>query len=147
MAGIVCAIRGGPDSQPTIGAAISLALKQKLQLYFLYIVNLDFLSHTNSSRVQAITQEMQQMGEFILLTAKASADSQGVSAQGIVRQGNVMEEIANLCHELEAGFLVMGSPKAQQGHSVFTEERLAEFVDWAERQTGAKVVLAGGNET
>jgi nucleotide-binding universal stress UspA family protein len=147
MAGIVCAIRGGPDSQPTIGEGITLALREKLPLYFLYIVNLDFLSYTSSSRTQAITKEMQQMGEFILLAAQASADAKGVSAQGLVRQGNVMEEIAGACHELKADFLVLGSPKGQQGESIFSEERLAKFIEWAEQQTGAQVVLVGGNDS
>lgn len=72
MTGIVCAIRGGPASQPTITHAVSLAQETGLPLYFLYIVNLDFLSHTTSSRVHTITQEMEQMGEFLLLTAHAA---------------------------------------------------------------------------
>ena len=39
MSGIVCAIRGGPDSQPTIRRAISLAKETNLSLYFLYVIN------------------------------------------------------------------------------------------------------------
>ena len=69
MSGIVCAIRGGPDSQPTIQTAIEVAKKSDQTIYFLYIVNLDFLTYTSTSRVQVVAQEMHQMGEFILLTA------------------------------------------------------------------------------
>ena len=50
MPGIVCAVRGGPASQPTIEKAIALALETGLPLCFLYVVNLDFLSQTPTSR-------------------------------------------------------------------------------------------------
>ncbi len=64
MSGIVCAVRGGPDSQPTISKAIAWAKETELPLYFLYVVNLDFLTHTSSSRVHTVTQQIEQMGEF-----------------------------------------------------------------------------------
>jgi nucleotide-binding universal stress UspA family protein len=141
MSGIVCAVRGGPDSQPTISKAITWAKETGLPLYFLYVVNLDFLTHTSSSRVHAVTQEMQQMGEFILLTAQSEASAHGVTAQGIVRQGNVMEEITKLCHEMEAGYLVVGSPKGKEEQNVFTQDAMTNFVARIEQQTGAKVVM------
>jgi Na+/H+ antiporter NhaD/arsenite permease-like protein len=81
MSGIVCAIRGGPHSQPTIDEAISLARETDLPLYFLYIVNLDFLAHTTSARTHTINLGMEQMGEFILLAAQSRvADQEPVVA-------------------------------------------------------------------
>jgi nucleotide-binding universal stress UspA family protein len=144
MGGIVCAIRGGPDSQPTIGRAIELAQETGLTLHFLYVVNLDFLSFTSSTRVHTISKEMREMGEFILLTAQAKAASQGVEAEGVVRKGNVGDEIVALCHELKADYVVVGQPRLQRDESVFTQQLLEEFVEEAERLTGASVVLAGG---
>ena len=141
MGGIVCAIRGGPDSQATIARAIALAKDTGLPLHFLYVVNLDFLSYTSSSRVHTISQDMHQMGEFILLAAQDSASARGVTAQGVVRHGDVGEEIINLCHELQADYLVLGRPKVQREGSVFTQTQLAQFVERTEQQTGAKVVL------
>lgn len=142
MSGIVCAIRGGPDSQSTIARAIALAQEADLPLYFLYVVNLDFLSHTSSSRIHTISQEMHQMGEFILLTAESSAAAQGVTAQGVVRHGNVEKEIIGLCHELAADYLVLGRPRVQHEESVFTQDLLQQFIEQTEEQTGAKVVLS-----
>ena len=81
------------------------------------------------------------MGEFILLTAQSRASEHGVSAQGIVRHGNVMEEISRLCHELEATYLVVGSPKGQEERDVFTQDAMTYFVARIEQQTGAKVVM------
>jgi len=141
MSGIVCAVRGGPDSRPTIEKAIALAKESGLALHFLYVVNIDFLDHTIRSRVQTISQQMQQMGEFILLTAQAAAKVKGIEAQGDIRHGKVTQEINNLCHEVQADFLVIGRPKFHLEHSLFTEVHLAEFIERIERQTGAKVIF------
>jgi nucleotide-binding universal stress UspA family protein len=146
MSGIVCAIRGGPDSQATIAQAITLAQETGLPLYFLYVVNLDFLTHTTSSRVHTISEQMHQMAEFILLTAQASASNQGVRATGVVRHGNVGEEIVGLCHELAAEYLVLGWPRVQHEESVFTQELLRQFIERTEEQTGAKVILPEGGD-
>jgi nucleotide-binding universal stress UspA family protein len=144
MSGIVCAVRGGPDSKGTISDAISLAQQTGLPLYFLYVVNLDFLSHTTSSRVHTISEQMHQMGEFILLAAQDAAAARGVTAEGVVRHGNVSEEIIDVCRELRADYLVLGQPQVQTEDSVFTQELLRRFVERTEEQTGAKVVLPGG---
>jgi len=142
MSGIVCAIRGGPDSQATIAQAISLARETGLQLSFLYVVNLDFLTHTSSSRVHTISEQMHQMGEFILLTAQASAVAQGVTAQSVVRHGSIRDEMIDLCHELDADYLVLGRPQVRREDSVFTQDLLTQFIERTEQQTGAKVVLS-----
>jgi len=144
MTGIVCAIRGGPDSQTTISRAISLARETGLSLHFLYVVNLDFLTHTTSSRVRTISEEMRQMGEFILLAAQSKALAEGVPAETVVRQGNVGEEIVTLCRELATDYLVMGRPQIEQEESLFTHERLQAFIRDIEERTGARVVLSEG---
>ena len=84
MSGIVCAVRGGPASQPTIHKAILLAQETGQKIHYLYVVNLDFLERTASSRTHTITKELRQMGEFILLTAQVQAQSQGVDADGAI---------------------------------------------------------------
>ena len=142
MSGIVCAVRGGPESQPTIKKSIALSLDEKLPLYFIYIVNLDFLSHTSGSRTQVLSEEMREMGEFILYLAEENAKKQGVNATGVVLKGSVREEIAKYCHKIQADFLVMGKPKILKESSHFTEESFKNFISLTEEQTGAKVVLA-----
>jgi nucleotide-binding universal stress UspA family protein len=145
MSGIVCAVRGGPASQPTIAKAIALARETGLPLYLLYVVNLDFLSQAATSRVHTISQEMHEMGEFILLMAQETAIRQGISAEPVVRHGNVAEELIGLCHELEADYLVLGKPKLHREDSFFTQELLREFVVRTEEQTGATVVFPEGD--
>ena len=85
------------------------------------------------------------MGEFILLMAQETAARQDVSAEGVVRHGNVAEELISLCHELEADYLVVGKPKVEREDTVFTRELLREFAMRTEEQTGATVVFAQGD--
>ena len=144
MGGIVSAIRGGPDSEATITRAIALTKETGLPLSFLYIVNLDFMAHTMSGRVHMISEEMDEMGEFILLAAQSAASEAGVSSDGLIRHGNVREAIIDLCRELEPDYLVLGMPRVQKEASHFTEELLALFIDQTEAQTGTKVVLPDG---
>jgi nucleotide-binding universal stress UspA family protein len=146
MPGIVCAVRGGPASQPTISRAIGLAQETGQLLHFLYVVNLDFLTHTTSSRVHTISEQMSQMGEFILLMAQDAAARQGVKALGLIRHGNVGEEIIKLCHELAADYVVLGKPKVEQEDTVFTHDLLRQFIEQTEEQTGAQVILPEGSD-
>ncbi|MFN2165845.1 MAG: universal stress protein [Anaerolineae bacterium] len=141
MSGVVCAIRGGPDSQPTVERAISLAQHMDLPLYLLFVVDLEFLDRTASSRTQTISKEMAQMGEFILLMAQTKAEGQGVDARSVVRHGHVTEEIAAQCHEVDAAYLVIGRPQFENADSFFTSTLLSEFIQQIEAQTGATVIL------
>jgi nucleotide-binding universal stress UspA family protein len=125
----------------TINTAVDVALETSLPLRFLYVVNLDFLSRTSISRVSTISEQMRQMGESILLNAQARAAERGVEAETSVRHGQVGEEISAACHELNADYLVLGRPVPEREDNVFTQARLAEFVQSLEAQTGAKVVL------
>jgi nucleotide-binding universal stress UspA family protein len=145
MPGIVCAVRGGPASQPTIHRAITLAQESSTQILFLYVVNLDFLERTASSRTHTISKELRQMGEFILLTAQVQAQKQGIVAEGVVREGNVGEEIIRLCQETQADYVVLGSPKGEHEDNAFTRERLDLFIQLIEKTSGAKVILASEN--
>ena len=141
MSGIVCAIRGGPTSQPTIERAIALAKETQLPLHFLYVVNLDFLTYSESSRVRHLSEEMHEMGELIVLSAQEKAAAKGVEAHGEVRHGSVGEEIINLCRDLQAEYAVLGRPGGEREEDVFTRERLQRFMGVIRQESGAEVVL------
>jgi nucleotide-binding universal stress UspA family protein len=141
MSGIVCAIRGGPDSKPTIDRSIALAGETGLPIYFLYVVNLDFFTHTARSRVHTVAKEMHEMGEFILLTAQAKADAQGVRAEGVVRHGQVIDEIISLCQEISADYVILGEPRGREGIDNLAHEHLTQIGERITKESGARVVL------
>jgi nucleotide-binding universal stress UspA family protein len=142
MPGIICAIRGGPNSQPTINRAISLSQEKGQQIYFLYVVNLDFLVHTESGRTHLFYEQLDQMGEFILLTAQEQAKAKNVSAEGVIRHGQVREEIIGLAKEIRANYVVLGLPQRAEEINVFAEGMIGEYGKQIEEETGAEVIFA-----
>jgi hypothetical protein len=96
--------------------------------------------------VSTISEEMGEMGEFILLTAQEKASKQGITAEGVVRHGNVREEIINLSKELSADYVVLGLPQGQEEADIFVVDRIKDFGMTIEQESGASVVLAGGGE-
>jgi nucleotide-binding universal stress UspA family protein len=146
MSGIVCAIRGGASSKPTINLAIQTAIETKLPIYFLYVLNLDFLKRGRLSRTQTISEEMQELGEFILLSAQAQAEQQGVMAEGIIREGHVVGDvIIALCRELEANYVILGRPQEAKSENVFTHEQLDLFGRHIKEETGAEIIYPSGS--
>jgi nucleotide-binding universal stress UspA family protein len=146
MSGIICAIRGGPHSQPTIHKAIVTAKQHEISIYFLYVVNLDFLKHTEQSRTQVIQQEMGAMGEFICLKAQIEARREGVQANIAVREGSVTEEIIALCHEIKADYVILGHPQGEHATNIFDLKRLEKFRQILETETGAKVIFSQSDQ-
>ncbi|MGD2252600.1 MAG: universal stress protein [Anaerolineales bacterium] len=142
MPGIVCAIRGGPGSNPTIDKAVELAKEINEQLSFLFVVNLEFLAQTLSSRVATLSEQMHQMGEFILLNAQSRAEKQGVEAATHIGQGKVVDSIIDLCKELEARYVVIGRPRKGEGESPLSHSDVGGFLERLKQECGAKVILA-----
>ena len=127
MPGIVCAIRGGPNSQPTIDKAIELSLEMDLEVHFLFIVNLEFLQTSYKSHLNTIEEEIHQMGEFILLDVTSRASDKGIKANSFIRKGIVSEEIIKLCLEVSADYVILGKPKSDSDKNVITSDTLSEF--------------------
>jgi K+-sensing histidine kinase KdpD len=142
MAGIICAIRGGPSSQPTIVKSIQMAKDTGETIHFLYVVNLDFLTRSSSSKTNHISQEMREMGEFILLSAQEQASNLGVSSQGVIRDGQVVDEIIAYCSELEPSYVVLGHPQEEQEDNLLTSDRLQAFADRITEVCQATVVFS-----
>lgn len=140
MPGILCAIRGGPSSQPTINASIQLAKDTRETIYFLYVVNLDFLTHTSSSKTNHISKEIEEMGEFILLGAQEQAHSEGVKAESIIREGKVVDEIITCCEEVNPTYVILGRPQEDREDNLLTLERLHAFAERIVESCQAQVI-------
>lgn len=141
MTSIVCAIRGGSASIPTIDRAITLARETDLPLRFLYVVDMESISHIGSSRIHAVTKILRQMGDIVLQLAQARARDLGIMADRVIRCGNVKNEIRCLCQELKASFAVLGNPQGDHDKNAFTFESLRRFSQNNESEIGFKVIL------
>ncbi len=142
MPGILCAIRGGPSSQPTISKSIQLAQATGEIIYFLYVVNLDFLTRSTSSKTNHIAQEISEMGEFILLSAQEEAVNQGVTSEGVIRDGQVVDEIIAYCEQEKPLYVVLGRPEEEGENNLLSLERLHIFADRIKEVCQAEVVFS-----
>jgi len=146
MSGILCAIRGGPSSRPTIATSIQLAHETGEIIYFLYVVNLDFLTHSSSSKTNHISQEIHDMGEFILLSAQEQASEAGAQAEGVIREGRVVEEIISYCEDQNPLFVILGQPEEEGEDNLLSLERLQTFADRIKEACQAQVIFSSEDD-
>ena len=142
MSGILCAIRGGPSSRPTIATSIQIAQETGEVIYFLYVVNLDFLTHSSSSKTNHISQEIHDMGEFILLSAQEQASEAGAQTEGVIREGHVVEEIITYCEEQSPRYVILGQPEEEGEDNLLSTERLQTFADRVIEACQAQVIFS-----
>ena len=144
MSEIICALRGGPDSRATIRRALTLAQETSLPLHFLYVVSRDLVPDTTSCSANTVKERLRQMGSSMVLVAQAIANSHDIPARSAVRYGCVEDEIAGLCQDVNASYLVLSQPHDHRETSVFTPDRLVRFRARIEREAGVELVLAEG---
>jgi nucleotide-binding universal stress UspA family protein len=142
MSGIVCAVRGGPGSEATVEQGILAAQKSELPLYFLHVLNLDFLMQAPQSQLGTLSQEMMEEGEFIMLTAQTRAQEQGLRAHGLVRTGDIREQIYTLCRELDADYVLLGRPSSRGGANELSGGMMEELRQRIERETNSQFLFS-----
>ena len=139
MGKILCATRGGADSQPAQQAAIALAKERGDELVFLYVADSAFLDTIAAAVVVDVDAELEQMGRFQLLMAREQAAEQGVDAQIVIRHGHLRPSLLEAARQLQATWIVLGRPR--EDTAVFDEADLQEFARTLAAGTGAEVVM------
>ena len=81
------------------------------------------------------------MGEFILLSAQEQADKDGTLAEGVVREGQVIDEIIKFCEEQDPVYVVMGRPEEEREDNLLSLERLQGIVERINEVCQAQVVF------
>lgn len=74
---ILCATRGGESSHNTQDYAIKIAQERDVDILFLYVSNVEFLRNVAPVKYQDVQEELDKMGEFLLLMAQERAKAQG----------------------------------------------------------------------
>ncbi len=109
MAKILCATRGGQESYRAQDAASKLVREPGDELFFLYVVNIEFLDNTaRAVRPDIVEAEMEKLGRFLLEMARERAAEQGVKAEVMLRHGMLGEELAAVACELQVDTIMLG---------------------------------------
>jgi len=137
MGKILCATRGGEESEETRAWAIRLARLRGDALVFLYIADASFLDRIAAPVVVDVEKELERMGRFQLALACEQATEHGVAAEAIVRHGHLQAELIGAAREMGATLVVLGRPRGEA--SVFDEGALLAFAERIRAETGAEV--------
>lgn len=138
---ILCAIRGGPQSDLTMALAVELARKHNAQLVILHILDIDFLEFATLGRPSVMLNELRATFEFLLESLTKQAINQGVDVEDLILTGNLQRQIIETIHQQDAQILVMGSPIKSPGKNAFTKKSFAQFLEEIEAKTEAEVVV------
>ena len=134
---IVCAVRGGPESQETAKSAIDLALKAEARLTFFHVVDSGCLDCGEIARNSAAYREYLEQAESVLEALCTQAGQRGVRHVGFVlREGDTRQELRQLAVETDAELLVLGHPAHGAAHgagvdskrSLFREDEFHQFL-------------------
>jgi nucleotide-binding universal stress UspA family protein len=137
MGKILCATRGGEESEETQAAAIALTREQGHTLVFLYVADASFLDRIAAPLVVDVEGELERMGRFQLAIACEQAAAQGVEAQAVVRHGHLQTELVAAARDLGATLVVLGRPRERA--PVFDDEALDSFATQLRNETGVEV--------
>jgi nucleotide-binding universal stress UspA family protein len=139
MGKILCATRGGADSERTQQAAIALAKERGDELTFLYVADSSFLDNTAAPVVVDVERELDQMGRFQLSLARQQAVEQGVDAQVAMSHGHLQVQLVLAARQLGATTIVLGRPQGRT--AIFDEADLESFAHELGANTGAEVLI------
>lgn len=135
---ILCATRGGESSRNTQDYAIKIAQERHVDVLFLYVSNVEFLRNVAPVKYHDVQDELDKMGEFLLLMAQERAKAQGVAASIIVKSGAFNEALIEAAQETQAGLIVLGTPAKDN----LTERHyLDALVIELKEQTGIDAVI------
>ncbi len=125
MTKILCAIRGGEASIRLQDIAIELAKESEDELVFLYVVNVEFIDTASAVIRETVTQEMEKLGEFLLLMAMERARKQGVPASDMIRHGKLQEEFEAAASDPKIRKVIFGKPGEEGLYSLESLEKMA----------------------
>src|SRR3989304_1333287 len=120
MGVILCATRGGEASLESQDAAIALAKQAGDELIFIYVYDVEFLTHANYAlREDVVADELNRMAEFLMTMAVDRAKAQGLSSRSVIREGEFRAELLSALQEEEARLLILGRPGEDEQARLF----------------------------
>ena len=138
MGKILCATRGGEASIKAQRASIELAKERGDDLIFFMAFDMEFTAHAHYNlRSDVVSEEMEEMGEFLMLMAVDRAAKAGITAEYVVKEGNFKDMLKEAIEELEITQVILGRPAEEE--SRFRLEGLQALAGIIEDETGVEV--------
>jgi nucleotide-binding universal stress UspA family protein len=140
---IVCGVTGSTHAQKAALEAAALAKANNAKLTYVYAVDIGFLRSGITVQLPSEFAEdsLMHLGSHILEHAAKLAESQGVSAQQVVRKGPVLDVLRAVVSEEKADLLVLGHEKRTFFEKAFFKGEVEDHVQELKEQTGAEVTV------
>jgi nucleotide-binding universal stress UspA family protein len=141
MAGIECAVRGGPESRDTVTRVIDLSLEHAARLTFFHVMGADFLEHATVGPLSVVYRELVEIGTFAMLILCDRARRRGVAqVDYVVQEGDIRKRLRQFAVETQAEVMVMGQPTRSPGRNVFKADEFGSFVEELEREGNLHII-------
>lgn len=141
---LVCATRGGEGSRAAQLTAIEMARSHDLHLVFLYVVDAARISEYEEVLQEAVRAEFHWLANALLNIARQRAEQAGLSAEVVVLEGAVKEQIEQFLRRREATRLMLGAPRGTSPQ--FGDEAIERYARSIEQDTGVTVTVVRPEE-
>lgn len=141
---LVCATRGGEGSRAAQLTAVEMARSQGLHLVFLYVVDATRITEYDEVLQEAVRAEFHWLANALLNIARQRAEHAGLSAEVIVLEGPVKEQIEQFLRQKRAKRLVLGAPRGTSPQ--FGDEAIERYARSIEEDTGVAVTVVRPEE-
>jgi nucleotide-binding universal stress UspA family protein len=136
----MCAIRGGPGSYQTRLAALQYAADRGIAVHYVSIVDPLAYEPLHEGEQHAIRAEMAWRDLAMTRATAAHAGLEDVRFTVAVRVGTLAETIAAYAKEVEAGSILIGSPRPA-ADAVLAVGGAEQFAEELRRLSGIEVVV------
>ncbi|MDA1329662.1 MAG: universal stress protein [Chloroflexi bacterium] len=145
MKTILAPTRGGERSFPNQDYAIRLAKERGAKLLFLNVNDIQFLNMVASPiAVDIATDELEEMGEFLVTLAKERAAKQGLEVETLVKNGVFRAVLEDVIQQKNVEILAMGTSSEQTG--VTTKDYMRDLGRQLGETFGIEVILLYNGE-
>jgi nucleotide-binding universal stress UspA family protein len=145
MKTILAPTRGGERSFPNQDYAIQLAKDRRARLLFLYVNDVQFLNLVASPiSVAVATDELEEMGEFLVAMARERAEKAGLEAETVVKNGVFRDVLEEAIREYEVDTLALGTSSEETG--LTTQAYMRDLGEQFSRDFGVEVILLRDGE-
>lgn len=135
---IICATRGGEGSRAAQQAAVEHARAADGQLQFVYVVDDSQIAGIDNVLRPALRKELLWIGRALVELAARRGRLAGVSAEIIVLEGSLREQLIAYLRENNAQTMYVGAPRGTNSN-IFGDDEVEQFALIVERESGAKV--------
>lgn len=135
---IICPTRGGEGSRASQRAAAARAKELDARLEYIYVVDEMQIEGVDNTLRHALRKELLWIGRALLELAAKRGRLEGVSAEIVVLEGSLRDQLIAYMREHNVHTMFIGAPRGSSTN-IFGDEEIEQFALMAERETNAKV--------